>query len=73
MNGYNYSVRPLSLHLFCWNLTQHHRPRPVVLSVSLKTIGCLCKDSIMMLIIIIIIRKQHTTTQQQQQQQQHVI
>ena len=55
-------IFPLSLHLFCWNLTQHHRP--VVLSVSLKTVGCLCKDSIMMLIIII--TKRHTTTTQQQ-------
>ena len=58
-------IFPLSLHLFCWNLTQHHRL--VVLSVSLKTVGCLCKDSMTMLIIIT------TTTQQQRQQQQHVI
>ena len=32
----NHTIFPLSLHLFCWNLTQHHWPRPVVLSVSLK-------------------------------------
>ena len=44
MNGYNYSVRPLSLHLFCWNLTQHHRP--VVLSVSLFLDVCCLLDRI---------------------------
>ena len=43
----NHTIFPLSLHLFCWNLTQHHRP--VVLSVSLKTVGCLCKDSIIVM------------------------
>ena len=68
MNGYNYSVRPLSLHLFCWNLTQHHRPMPVVWSVSLKTVGCLCKDSIVMhtTVVIFFIESNTITTHQRQ-------
>ena len=70
----NHTIFRLSLHLFCWNLTQHHRP--MVLSVSLKTVGCLCKDSMMhnvealFLLFRIIHRIEHnhnTTTQQQQQ------